>query len=386
MNAAPSIADAKPADLVRPRIAVSITFLIAGFGTGMWAVHIPLVQARLGIDPATLGLALFVMAVGAVLSMPLAGITASHFGSRFPTGLGAILFTIVTPLPILAPSVPFFFISAFFFGLLMGFIDVSMNVQASEVESARGQPTMSSFHGFFSLGGLTGALVGAGLIAAGWGNGSGAAVVAAVLLGAAAWAAANLLPAPAHAPAGPRFALPNRAVLGLGLLALLCFATEGAVTDWSALFLANVKGASDSAAAAGFALFSLAMAFCRLVGDPVVAWLGPRRILIGGGGLIALGLVIALASPWIVLSAAGFTLVGVGAANVVPVVFSGAARTPGIAPGAGVAAVATMGYLGFLAAPPVLGFVANSYGLSASLMIVLVMGVAIAAIGASRIK
>ena len=126
------------------------------------------------------------------------------------------------------------------------------------------------------------------------------------------------------------------------------------------------------------------MAFCRLTGDPVVARLGSRTILIGGGLLVTTGMGIALASPWPLVGALGFGLIGVGASNIVPVLFSAAARTRGVKASVGVAAVATLGYSGFLATPPILGVVADSYGLGVSLGLVLLMGLTIAAASAFR--
>ena len=373
-----------PRRLFRARIAVYIAFLLAGIGTGIWATHIPLVQARLGLNPAILGLALFVMAFGALLTMPLAGVALARLGSRLPAAAMMIGFTALTPLPILAGSVPVFFFSVFLFGTTIGALDVSMNLQATEIEAARGKPTMSSFHGFFSIGGLTGAGLGAGIIALGWGDGSGAALLAVPLLALAVLASFNLWPSPRPVEAGPRFALPNRAALALGVLAFLCFAVEGAVTDWSALYLSTVKLSSAAGAAIGFAAFSVAMAFFRLVGDSVVARLGEKRTVVGGGATIAAGMALAVASPWPALSAAGFALVGIGAANVVPVVFGAASRVDGMPASLGVSAVATMGYAGFLIMPPILGFVGRTFGLSASLTIVALMGAAIAGVAALR--
>ncbi len=381
MDAKPRISAARPADLLKARIAVSAVFFMLGAGSGIWAVHIPLIQARLAIDPAILGLALLALAIGAVLSMPLAGWLVGHAGSRRSTAAATLAYLAVLPLPMLAGTVPLFFAAAFAFGFLMGSLDVVANVQASEVETARQRPTMSSFHAFFSIGGLAGALIGALIIAKGWGDGSGATGAAIVLLGFGALAAGNLYPSERPAEGGPRFALPSQAVLVLGGMALLCYAIEGAVTDWSALFLTKVRHATPTTAAVGFALFSLAMAGFRLFGDPLVAWLGNRKVLIGGGLVIAGGLGIALAAPWPLIGGLGFGLVGVGAANVVPVLFSAGARTPGVPAGVGVAAIATMGYTGYLFAPPILGFVANQYGLSASLGLVLAMGLAMAWLG-----
>jgi MFS family permease len=368
-------------ELLQARIAVSVAFFLLGFGAGLWAVHIPVVQQRLGIDPAVLGLVLLALAVGAMAAMPMAGLAVAKFGSRRTTALATLAFTLAMPLPMVADSVALLFVAAGLFGFWLGGLDVSMNVQASQVEHARRQPTMSSFHGFYSVGGLVGAILGAAVIGLGFGRGAGAVALAALLLGFAVWAALHLLPAEPSGEGGPRFALPNRAVIGLGLLAFLCFAIEGAVADWSALFLATVKGAGEAAAASGYALFSLAMTICRLTGDRVVARLGARTILVGGGALMALGHALALASPWPLVGAVGFALVGLGAANVVPVVFSAAGRTPGVIPSVGVAAVATLGYTGFLIFPPILGFVGKALGLPAALTLVLLMSVVVAVMG-----
>ena len=151
------------------------------------------------------------------------------------------------------------------------------------------------------------------------------------------------------------------------------------MTDWSALYLSSVKNLSLATSASGYAAFSVAMVVCRLTGDWVVARLGGFVTIVGGGLLTAFGMVLAVISPWPVLSAAGFAIVGVGAANLVPVAFSASARTPGVPPSMGVAAVTTLGYSGFLIFPPVLGFIAQAWGLSAALGVVALMGLAIAA-------
>jgi len=371
----------RPSALFRARVAVSVAFFLLGGGSGIWAVHIPLVQERLAIDPAVLGLALLTLAIGAMLSMPLAGWIVGRLGSRAPTAVAMIVYLVTVPLPILAGTVPLFFAAAFAFGLLMGTVDVVANVQASEVEAARRRPTMSSFHAYFSIGGLAGALIAAWVIAIGWGDGRGAVAATLVFLVFGAVAAGNLHPGERAVETGPRFALPTRAVLALGAIAFLGYAIEGAVTDWSALFLTVVRDATPATAAVGYALFSLAMAAFRLFGDPVVARFGNRRVLVSGGLLIAAGLGLALAAPWPLVGAVGFGLVGVGAANVVPVLFGASARAPGVPAGIGVASVATMGYAGYLFAPPILGFVANQYGLSASIAVVLAMGLAMAWLG-----
>ncbi|CAN5116393.1 MFS transporter [soil metagenome] len=370
--------------LVIAMAAIYYGFFLAGAGTGIWAAHIPIVQQRLDLDPAILGIALFAMAIGALIAMPVAGWAIGRFGSRPAAGFVSIAYAVLMAGPIAAPNLPLFFAACFLFGTTLGALDVAINVQASEVEKERGKPTMSSFHGFFSIGGLAGAGLGAGVIALGWGNGGGAAAVALILTGCSVWAAFNYWPRGKVAGAGPRFTLPNRAALALGLLALLSFAAEGAIVDWSALYLATDKASGAVAAAAGFAGFSIAMAIFRLTGDAIVARLGDRRTLIGGGVLVALGITVAVLSPLAALSAVGFAIIGIGAANAVPVVFSEAGRIPGMTANGGMASVVTLGYAGFLTCPPILGFVGREWGLGASLALVGLMGVAIAALGAAR--
>ena len=366
--------------ILRAQLAVNFAFLVEGLGTGIWATHIPLIQARLAIDPAILGIAIFVMAGASLITMPLAGVALGRLGSRPPTTATMIAFIVFLPLPMLAGTLPLFFVSLFVFGTTIGALDVCMNVQATEVEAARGRPTMSSFHGFFSVGALGGAGLGAAVISAGWGDGRGAALVAAVLFVLAIVAAFNLWPSTKATHAGPHFALPNRAAFALGVVVFLAFAIEGSVTDWSALFLTTIKHADVAQAGAGFAAFSITMAIFRLGGDRVVALLGPRTTVIGGGAVITGGLALALLAPWPALAAAGFALVGVGAANLVPVNFSAASRVPGMAPNLSIAAVTTMGYAGFLSVPPILGFVAHTFSLSATVALAGLMGAAVAVI------
>ena len=380
MDTTPDLPAARAAapSLVRARVAVSMAFFVCGCGVGLWAVHIPLVAERLAIGAGTIGLALLSAAIGAVGTMPLTGFTLATYGSRLPTAAIVIAFAILAPLPILSPTVPFLFVALFLFGAAMGALDVAMNTQAAEIEAARGRPTMSSFHGFFSVGALAGAILGGFIVGVGWGNGSGAVLAAVALLAMAVWSAMNLWPSGRPVDGGPRFALPPIAVLGLGAITFLAFSGEGGVVDWSALYLSTVKLSTTAEAASGLAAFSVTMVVFRLTGDWLVARIGNVATIVGGGLLMAAGMIVAVAAPWPWVVAAGFGIVGIGTANLVPVAFSAATRVPGVPPGLGVAAVTTTGYGGFLIFPPVLGFVGEAWGLSVSLLVVAVMGLAIA--------
>jgi fucose permease len=243
---------------------------------------------------------------------------------------------------------------------------------------------MSSFHGFYSLGGLIGAALGGLLIGAGLGDGRGALMVGVAILAAVLACRGRLLAVP-PAPHASHFALPRGPALFLGLLALLCFAIEGALVDWSALLLKERTQVDAATAALGYSAFSVTMAACRFAGDRLVLRFGPLRVMtVGGLGMFA-GLMLAVVSTHFLLSALGFALIGLSAANVVPLIFAAAARMPGMSAGGGLATVATLGYAGLLMAPPLLGAIAAHTNIAVALGILSLSGIVIAA-NSRRVK
>ena len=221
---------------------------------------------------------------------------------------------------------------------------------------------MSFFHALFSLGGVAGAFLATGAMSLGLGDRThvgAAAVVAPVAVALALPGLVSTKPEPDAA--AWRVARPSRALLALGVLALLGLLAEGAMADWSAVYLHDTLGASPAFAAVGFAAFSLAMAAGRMGGDGLVGRLGPRRVLRLSAGVAAVGLAGALLLGQPATGVAGCALVGLSIANIIPVLFSAAARVRGLQPGRGLAAVATTGYLGFLAGPPLIGAVAEAW-------------------------
>ena len=359
------------------RWAISTVFLLNGAGIGLWAAHVPTVQARMGIDTGMLSLVLLTIAGGALMAMPLMGGLTGRWGTRRMVLLSGFAFALMTAVIMSMPTLPLLFVAAFLFGVSNGALDVAMNANASEVETARGLPTMSSFHGFFSLGGLFGASLGGVLVGQGLGHGEGALMVGLATAVVLALTAPRVMGFAAHA-SGSHFMLPRGAALGLGMLALLCFAVEGALVDWSALLLETRTGASPAAAALGYSAFSIAMAACRFAGDRIILRVGAIRVMVIGGLAMFAGLALAVLSTNFVMSSCGFALVGLGAANVVPLLFGAAARIPGMHPGAGVAAVATLGYGGLLLAPPVLGWVAVHSSVMVALGALSLSGIVIA--------
>jgi len=364
---------------VRPtasRCAVSALFFVNGAILASWVPYVPMVKQRLGIGDGLLGVVLLFMAIGALGALPFAGTLVGRLGSRTVSvgaGLGLCL---SLPLPVLAPTPFLVALALLVFGALNSTLDVAMNAQAVEVEQRRGRALMSSFHAMFSVGGLAGALLSSVIAAAG--VRATDHILAAALLGSVAiLIARSALIAVAPSPS-PVFVRPTRGLLGLGVLALCALMAEGAIGDWSAVYLMDSRGASQSVAAAGFAAFSLAMAGGRFAGDHVARRLGAACLLRLSGVLATGGLLLALIVKEPVIAIAGFGLVGLGVANLIPVIFSAAGRAYAVAPGHGLAAVATTGYVGFLAGPPAIGLAAEVAGLPAALGIVALACAAVA--------
>jgi len=352
--------------LLLARIAASAIFFGNGFGIGTWAAQLPRFKAGLSLSDGELSIALLAFALGAIVLMPVVGWLAAWWGSRTVTLAAAFAFAAALLLPGLAPSLPYLVAAALLAGACNGAMDVSMNTNATEVERAWGAPIMSSFHAFFSLGGLAGAAASGLLIALDVGIvptlAMSCAAMGLLFLVAALWTLDN---GERHG-SGHGLALPRPGILGLATLALLCLVVEGAMVDWTAIYLQTVAGASLEFAVSGFAAFSLTMTVCRFTGDLVVRRLGRALTLRLGGLLATCGLGLAMAVPSPLPATLGFALVGLGLANAVPVLFSTAGETKGIPPSMGVAMVATTGYAGLLLGPPLIGFGGDLVGLRAT--------------------
>ncbi len=361
-------------DTRRARWALLAIFLLNGVGIASWAAHVPTIKQKFGLSEAVLGMALLAVAVGSVGALLFGGGLVARCGSRAVTIAGAFGFCAALPLLLLAPTFPLLLPVLALFGACIGAMEVAANVQALGIEERYRRPIMSTFHALFSVGGLLGA-AGAGLALA---RGvAPAAHLIGVALGLAALTAAgmrHLLPAAAgERHAGPAIALPTGPLVGLSVLAFFCLVAEGAMADWSAVYLRDRLGADPGFAAAGYAAFSVAMAAGRFGGDALRARLRAVPLVRASGIIAAVGLGLALIVAQPLATLAGFACVGLGLANIVPVLFAAAGRTPGAAPGAGIAAVASVGYFGFLVGPPLIGFVAQLTSLAGGLGLVVVL-------------
>jgi len=360
---------ASPAAVRAARRATQGFFLLAGIGMSSWAPMVPFAKTRLGLDEAHLGLLLLCMGVGSVGAMPLAGFLSHRYGDRRVLVVAAPLLCIALPLLTIAPSQTMLGAALVLFGGSLGVVDVAMNAHAVDVERLHGRPIMSGFHGLFSLGGLLGSAGTAALLGAGAPLAACAVAVAILLLAVVATQGRSLLEIRHAAASSQRagFALPSATTLLIGGLCLAVFLAEGAMLDWSAVFLRSARGLDISNAGLGYSVFSIAMATVRLLGDRITGALGPVRVVRFGGLVAATGFVLACALSWPATSLVGFGLVGLGAANIVPVLFSAAGRLPGTSAGIAIATVTALGYAGMLAGPAVIGFVARATSLPLAL-------------------
>jgi MFS family permease len=359
------------------RSAVAVAFFINGFGFSTWVSRIPAVRENLQLSEGALGTALFAIAAGALLAFPLAGRGSVISGARTVTAAAGLAYCLVLPGPALVGGFLALTLSLFVFGAANGAMDVAMNALAVEVEAFVGKPIMSSFHGMWSAGGLAGAVVGALFAKQGVSPQVHLLVVAGVLAVAMLIATRWLLPSRPHASSGAHFARPDRAMVGLGAIIFCAFLIEGAMADWSGVLLHDSLKTTAAVAALGYAAFSVAMMSMRFAGDRLVTQWGPVWLLRITNAAAAFALLAALWLQHVGLSMLAFALIGIGMATVAPLVFRAAARRDPVRAGRGIAAMATLGYGGFLVGPPLVGWLAEATSLRAALGVLAILALLI---------
>ena len=362
-----------------------VVFLVYGLVVSTWISRIPAVQSAIHLSNFVLGLTLLSSAMGALCVIPPAGMLVGKFGSKRVIVVVSMAFCFSLILPSLAVSAVTLAAALFVFGAVTAALGVAMNSHAVEVEKAMERPTMSRFHGMFSLGGMLGAAAGGAVAARGVGTVMHFAVSAVVNAGALLAIGGLLLDThDAHKNVDHRLPFRNmpRMLLALSAICFCIFLSEGAMADWTALYLRQVLKAGQGTAAAGYAVFSGAMATMRFLGDMVTARLGPMRAVRNGSLLAAGGLGWALWMRDPGWAMPGFGLAGCGFSIIIPLVFGSAGRVKGVSPGAGIATVSGIGYLAFIAGPPAIGFLSQVMTLRGALLVV--MGCCLVSAGLSR--
>ncbi len=376
----------------RQRFALGALFVCHGLEFGTWAGSVPRLRELWALRDGPLGLVLLGIALGALAAMPLGGRLAARFGAARVAIVGGGLFALLLPSPALTHELGLpplagwavLLASAGLVGLAAGTMDIGMNAEASAVERRGKRVIMSGLHAFWSVGGLAGSGIAAGGAAFGVSLAATlatAGLIVAVLTGGAAivlWRSSR--PETKAERAATRGGMSVGALGALGVMAALCFSLEGALADWSGLYMRDVHGVSAAVASATFSGVAFAMVVARFAGDVTRHRIGAVGLVRVGSLLAAVTMAMILLVPSMPLALLGFAVVGLGLANVIPVLFSAAGSRGGAS---GIAMVASVGYAGLLAGPPIIGFTAQTFTLPAALWLVVLGSVAVALLAGS---
>jgi predicted MFS family arabinose efflux permease len=367
-----------PPLLQRAAWGVRVQFFVAGVLFATWGVHVPTVKAHYGLGEQALAVAMMASGVGSLLSLSQAGRVIGRKGPRAVAVATGLTCTLVLASLLASQVYAALLALMLVYGIAGSLFDVAINAEATEIERLTGRSLMGGFHGMFSLGGMAGATLGAALLAQGV-TPSQHLLAAATTCAAAVLIAGSMMLRMAVAPdANASLSVPRGALLLMGVLAVLGMVGEGAMYDWSVLYLKQEQHSDAGTAALAYASFSAAMAAARFGGDWVRSHISPVGLLRVSGALGAVGMALALLFTSPAVSLVGFALVGLGFANVVPVLFSAAGKVPGVTPAHGIAAVSSMGVLGMMAGPPLIGVIAEHVSLTAGLATVVVFACVLA--------
>ncbi len=361
------------------RIAVSGVFFIAGLSFSSWASRIPDIQQRLHLSNAELGAVLLGLPTGLLISLPLAGWLVAKFGSKKVVLSAVAFYSFTLPLLGLAQNKTQLIGSLFLFGMGGNMLNISVNTQAVGTEALYGRTIMASYHGLWSLAGFTGAAIGTLAVKfkiLPYQHFFAILVISLVLL---LIISRNLLPGDFNKNEHqPIFAKPDRSLVTLGIIAFCSMICEGAMFDWSGVYFQRIIRPENGLVTAGYTAFMCTMATGRFVGDWMTQKMGMKTTLQLSGVLTASGLLIAVIFPYFITAVFGFLLVGAGVSSVIPLIYSAAGKSKVLQPGVAIAAVSTIGYLGFLFGPPFIGFIAQASSLRVSLGLIALLGAAIA--------
>jgi fucose permease len=359
--------------LARARAATRLQFVALGVVTGTWGAHIPSLKARYALSEAMLSVVLLAAAIGAVLSLFVAGRIVGRLGARTTCAIAALAMSAMLGVVLEFSGVAALLPAMLVMGASMSLFDVAINTEGSVLESLGGRTIMSNLHGMFSVGGMTGAALASGLLSIGvaprlqlFGICGSAAVIAVI-------ASRGMLETHGggtEQDEKAHFAWPRGLLLIIGLLIFAGMTAEGVMYDWSVLYLKQEIGMPQAQAALGYAVFSAAMALARFGGDALRSRYPERALLRFGAGLATISMTVVLisANGWVALI--GFALAGAGLAPVAPILFNAATRVPGVSRAAAIASVTSIGYSGFMIGPPLIGSIATASSLTLALGVV----------------
>lgn len=363
------------------RIAVGTLFFLQGLCFATWASRIPSIQQQMNLSDSMLGLTLFAIPVGSLLSLVFSGALVTRFGSKRVAANALLLYSFFLPVIGFASGPALLMAGLVVFGMAGNIANIAINTQAVHVEAKYGKNIMASFHGLWSLAGFLAAGVGSYMI----GNGivplTHFILVATVLVAGVAISFPYLLPDEKRGAVSTKlFVRPDKFLLTLGILAFCSMICEGAMFDWSGIYFQKVVKADKEWIGAGYTTFMCAMATGRFVADWVANRLKFQKTVLISGLLIATGLAVAVLFPFLGTAIAGFVLVGFGVSSIIPLVYSEAGKSPSVSAGMALTAVSSIGFLGFLMGPPVIGIIAGAFSLRVSFAFIALMGILITVI------
>ena len=351
------------------RFSTYIGYIILGLAFGLWAMLVPFVKDRLSVDKAQLGMLLLLIATGAVISMFFTGLTAAKLGCRKTVIISTLLISVCLPVLSVSSSVALTGLFMFLFGMGLGMLDVTLNIQGAIVEESMKKHLMAGFHSMYSFGVFFGILFITYLLKHISSSYAAFAVTALIVILLIAIIPALLT----YGGDKPQkiFIKPTRILFVLGMICFIAFVAEGVILDWSALFMREVRNIPPEYAGYSFSLFYITMGIFRFLGDKTAEKFSIKTILFFSSILSILGLYIMLYVPYNAASFIGFTLAGAGLANMVPVTISAAGKYKGNMPlSIAVSAVATVGYFGTLIGPSVMGFVSEYTSLTTAFSLI----------------
>ena len=364
--------------LARLRRANAVYFFISGFGYSSWTSRIPVIKESLKLNDAHFGTLLFMMPVGLIITMPFTGKLLDHFKSRTIMLCGAMIYNVVLICLGFSPFAWVLAIVLFFFGASRNLMNLSMNAQAIGVQALYHRSIMSSFHAVWSLAGFAGAAIGYLMVTTNIITGWHLLGVSLLLSSLTLYFYRDTLDqVPDHKNKRPLFSLPPKGMLVFSLICFGSMACENTMYDWSGIYVKQVLHGSNGLATIAFVVYMVAMTTGRMLGDRLADRFGIRFVIRSSGILIFCGLTTTVLSPYIPLTMAAYLLTGLGVSCVVPFVFSLAGKIPMSNPGAALASISSIGYLGFLLIPPMIGYVAQSSSLRVSFAIIATMGLLI---------
>jgi MFS family permease len=370
--------DLSTSELRKNRLALAFFFFLAGVRFASWASRIPDIQAQLHLNEAALGSVLFALPVGSITGLPISGSLVAKFGSKKMLLVSLILLPVSMIGLGLANNTFTLTIQLFIFGITGNLMNITINTQAVALEALYKRSIMASFHGLWSLGGFLGAFIGTFMIGLHQNPLQHFAWVSCISL-ALGWVIHSFTLKKENRPQSKKslFVKPDLYLLSIGFIAFGSMVCEGTMFDWSGIYFVKVLHVEQHLRTVGYIAFMSTMTTGRFLGDRLITRFGSKKVLQTSGIIITSGLLIAVIFPYFITATLGFLLVGFGVSSVVPLCYAMAGKSKKLVPSLAIASVSSIGFLGFLMGPPLIGFIAQAVSLRLSFTVIACLGASI---------